>query len=186
MPALGDGLCAVPSLRKKAKTLDSRLKMSGMTRETVSLSLLRSEVNADCHFSIDKLVPVHLGIEDPLVERMHAGQIEPPIFCGHQHAERSLRRFADEKAGFHPVVDFLPLQLPRHGRPRGVLGDRTKLLILVQLQSMYVHGFKDIHLFILHTIRLMVEASTWLHANGGLIASTALIITGNILTGGIL
>ena len=118
---------------------------------------MRSEVNSDRQFSIDGIVSIHLGIERPLCESVNAGQVEPTIFRGHQNHERSFRRFADKNAGFHPVIDFLSLQRRRHGGPRGVLGDRTKLLIFVQPESMHVHGFQNLHVLILQMIRLMGE-----------------------------
>ena len=73
------------------------------------LLLLRSEVKPDRQFSINGIVPVHLGIERPLFERLYSGQIDEAIFRGHQNHERGLRGLADENAGFHPLIDCLSL-----------------------------------------------------------------------------
>ena len=75
-----------------------------MTGETASLSLLRSEVNADRYFSVYEFVSFHLGIEFPLFEGLDAGEVDSAILCGHQHHERGLSRFADENAGLDGFV----------------------------------------------------------------------------------
>lgn len=73
------------------------------------LWLWRAEVNSDRQRSIHEIVSLHLRIKLPLLKCLESGHVQLAIFRGFEDHDSGFRRFADQDADFHPVVNGLPL-----------------------------------------------------------------------------
>jgi len=111
--------------------------------------LSRSKVDTHSQLPINRLITFHLGIESPLVQGSHPGDSQFTMFGRLKDHHCHLRIFGNQHAGFHPVVKFFAVQGRWHGRPGSSFGYRSKLLVLVERQTMNMDLGQLQHIFMM-------------------------------------
>lgn len=92
-------------------------------------------MDSDGQLAIDWIITPHLRIECPPSERLDPSRRQFTMLTRFQYHNGNLGMFGNQQTSLHPIINLLSVERGGNGGPRGRLGYRTQLLILIQRQT---------------------------------------------------